>query len=118
MIMEQTKQSETSKIEIKHINQSFTDLKEQMKEGFNGVHNRLDSMNGKELKNSEFRVKAEQLPEMIEHLGAQFNELYSKTMRGYLRIEVRTKIIWGLFGVFGTSLISIITAIIIFNITK
>ena len=116
--MEQTKQSEISKIEIEHLNQNFYDLKEQMKNGFDGVHSRLDSMNGKVLKNSEFRVKSERLPELVEHLGAQFNELYSKTMRGYLRIEMRTKIIWGLFGVFGTSLISIITAVIIFNMTK
>ena len=116
--MEQIKQSETSKIEIKHINQSFLDLKEQMKEGFSGVHNRLDIMNGKVAENTEFRVKSERLPEMVEHLGIQFNELYGKTMRGYLRIEMKTKLIWGLFGVFGTSLISIITAIIIFKVTK
>ena len=97
---------------------NFLDLKEQMKEGFNGVHNRLDVMNGKVLLNSEFSIKSEQLPEMVEHLGVQFNDLYSKTMRGYLRVEMKTKILWGLSGVLGTSLISIVTAIIIFKITS
>ena len=116
--MEQVKQSEISKIEIQHLNQNIYDLKEQMKEGFSGVHSRLDIMNGKVLKNSEFRIKAEKLPEAFDQLTLHFNDLYSKTMRGYLRIEMRTKILWGLLGVFGTSLISIITAVIIFNMTK
>ena len=111
-------QSDITKIEINHLNANFLDLKEQMKEGFNGVHNRLDVMNGKVLLNSEFRIKSEQLPEMVEHLGMQFNDLYSKTMRGYIKIEMKTKMIWALAGVLGTSALSIITAVIIFNITK
>ena len=111
-------QSEISKIEINHLYQNIDELKKQMKDGFIGVYERLDISNGNVLKNTEFRIKAEKLPESVEHLGLQFNDLYSKTMRGYLRIEIRTKILWGLFGVFGTALISIITAVIIFKITS
>ena len=111
-------QSEVSKIEINYLNQNLNDLKEQMKSGFDGVHSRLDIMNGKVLKNSEFRIKAERLPEIVRSLGAQFNDLYSKTITGYVKIEMKTKILWGLLGVLGTALLSIITSVIIFRITK
>ena len=111
-------QSEISKIEINHLYQNIDELKKQMKDGFAGVYKRLDISNGNVLKNTEFRIKAEKLPELFNDLTLHFNDLYSKTMRGYLRIEMRTKILWGLAGVLMTSLISIITAVIIFKMTS